>query len=154
MPFIPLNIASSLHIACKSPRMQFLRTRFSYAKIYFTRIEHTAGWRSGSAGALQAQGHRFKSCTGHQKRQWPGAKASGHFSIRSGYKEKVRGPSRYGRTGRSASQATRLHKARARLPASLDRTAIAKRAIRRTRMGKLALSHERADHLIPSISRA
>ena len=26
------------------------------------------GWRSGSAGALQAQGHRFKSCTDHQKR--------------------------------------------------------------------------------------
>ena len=25
-----------------------------------------AGWRSGSAGPLQGQGHRFKSCTGHQ----------------------------------------------------------------------------------------
>ena len=28
---------------------------------------HEVGWRSGSAGALQAQGHKFKSCTDHHK---------------------------------------------------------------------------------------
>lgn len=31
------------------------------------RRTYLAGWRSGSAGPLQGQGHRFKSCTGHQK---------------------------------------------------------------------------------------
>ncbi len=31
--------------------------------IYF---QNSVGWRSGSAGALQAQGHRFKSYTDHQ----------------------------------------------------------------------------------------
>ncbi len=48
-------------------RMQFLRTGSSYAKIRLLETGQTAGWRSGSAGALQAQGHRFKSCTGHHE---------------------------------------------------------------------------------------
>ncbi len=43
------------------------------AGAFYGRMKHRrkararkAGWRSGSAGPLQGQGHRFKSCTGHQ----------------------------------------------------------------------------------------
>ncbi len=45
--------------------MQYLRRRDSYATIQVALLRQLAGWRSGSAGALQAQGHKFKSCTGH-----------------------------------------------------------------------------------------
>ena len=42
-----------------------LRFRLEYGKIVHAEYSTTAGWRSGSAAALQAEGHKFKSCTGH-----------------------------------------------------------------------------------------
>ena len=48
------------------------------AGAFYGRMKHRrkaracrAGWRSGSAGPLQGQGHRFKSCTGHQNQRRP-----------------------------------------------------------------------------------
>ena len=49
-----------------------LRFRLEYGKIVHAEYSTTAGWRSGSAAALQAEGHKFKSCTGHQKQEDPG----------------------------------------------------------------------------------
>ena len=47
----------------------FCETRILMRKSSSLISSRTAGWRSGSAGALQAQGHRFKSCTGHHKQR-------------------------------------------------------------------------------------
>lgn len=54
-----------------SPQTTFARIREVCENISSPKGNKMVEWRSGSAGALQAQGHRFKSCTGHHYNRRP-----------------------------------------------------------------------------------